>query len=210
MENIDRFSLRSEYENILSQIRELEYDKIVKKFFDTLPVLWAKSYKTFSPRLTDICIVSYGSFDYIFDDEPTDDEDSINDSASYESRIVTAYGISRPQKNKRDDARLRGWIGRTEEIYGKSWDKGHYIAHSIGGAIDRNELNAFPQKRTLNRGWSFQGKIYRKMERYCYENSGIFCFNRPIYLDETFRPTLLEFGILTIDKNWWIELFDNR
>jgi len=210
MENIDAYSLRSEYENILSQIKELGYDEIVKKFFDTLPILWTEKYKTFSSRLTDICIVSNGSFHYIFDDVPTDEESSIKDPTRYESRIVTVYGISSQQKNKRDDGRLRGWIGRTEEIFGKSWDKGHFIAHSFGGAIDRNELNAFPQKRTLNRGWSPQGKIYRKMERYCCDNTGIFCFNRPIYLDETFRPTLLEFGILTINKNLWIELFDNR
>ncbi len=46
------------------------------------------------------------------------------------------------------------------------------------------------------------------MERYCSENKGIFCFNRPIYFDETSIPSLLEFGILTIDKNLWIEMFD--
>lgn len=68
----------------------------------------------------------------------------------------------------------------------------------------------FHKKRTLNRGWSPQGKIYRKMERYCFDNDGIFCFNRPIYFDETFRPSLLEFGVLKRDKNLWVELFDNR
>jgi hypothetical protein len=210
MGKIDEFSLRAEYENILYQIKELEYYEIVDRFFDILPVLWTKNYKTFSSRLPDICIISNDSFHYIFDDETTHGSDTINDTINYESRIVAAYGISKLQINQRDDGRLKGWIGKTEERYGKSWDKGHFIAHSIGGEIDRNELNVFPQKRTLNRGWSPQGKIYRKMERYCSENKGIFCFNRPIYFDETSIPSLLEFGILTIDKNFWIEMFDNR
>lgn len=210
MNKIDKFSLKSDYISILSQIDELEYNEIVDVFFDVLPVLWAKRYRTFSPRISDICIISNDSFHYIFDDESTDNEIATNNFINYESRIVAVYGTSFPQTHKRDDGRLRGWIGKTEKIFGKSWDKGHFIAHSIGGAIDRNELNAFPQNRALNRGWSDQGKKYRKMERYCSENEGIFCFNRPIYLDESFKPTLLEFGVLTIDKKLWIELFDNR
>jgi len=210
MDSIDKFRLNLDYNSILSGINELDYNEVVKEFYNTLPVIWIKSYKTFSPRLTDICTVSNGSFHFIFDDTPTDYEDSTNSSIRYDSRIVAAYGISSPQTLKRDDGRLRGWIGKTEEIYGKSWDKGHFIAHSIGSAVDRNELNVYPQKRALNRGWSPQGKIYRKMERYCFENKGIFCFNRPIYLDETFRPTFLEFGVLMNDNVLWIELFDNR
>jgi hypothetical protein len=210
MDRIERFRLNSDYNNILSQNSELEYDGLVGKFYDSLPILWAKSYKTFSQRLTDICIVSCGTFHYLFDDSPTDVEEYTNNSIFFESRIVAVYGTSSPQIHKRDDGRLRGWIGKTEMIFGKSWDKGHYIAHSIGGSIDRNELNVYPQKRELNRGWSPQGKIYRKMERYCSDNKDIFCFNRPIYLDETFRPSFLEFGILMNDKNLWIELFDNR
>ncbi len=51
MEKIDEFSLRAKYDNILYHIKELEYDEIVNKFFDILPVLWTKNYKTFSPRL---------------------------------------------------------------------------------------------------------------------------------------------------------------
>ena len=207
---MDKFNLNSEYETILSQIKVLEYDEIISKLFDTLPVLWTRSYNNLSPRISNICVVSHDSFHYIFDIGPIDEDDFANSPIYYEHRIVTAYGISKPQKSKRDDDRLRGWIGKTEEVFGKLWDKGHFIAHSIGGAVDRNELNIFPQKRTLNRGWSPQGKIYRKMERYCFDNDGIFCFNRPIYFDETFRPSLLEFGVLKRDKNLWVELFDNR
>jgi hypothetical protein len=28
-------------------------------------------------------------------------------------------------------------------MLGSEWDKGHYIGHSIGGAADRVEVNAF-------------------------------------------------------------------
>ena len=43
-------------------------------------------------------------------------------------------------------------------------DKGHFIAHAIGGGLD---MNIFSQARDLNRGISEQGKVYRLMERYC-------------------------------------------
>lgn len=66
------------------------------------------------------------------------------------------------------------------------------------------------QKRSINRGWSERGKVFRKMERYCFENKDVFCFNRPIYLDESSKPAMYEFGILKIDGSIWVEVFDNR
>jgi len=210
MENFESFSLKSEYNSMLNPIKKLEYGKIIKKLSDSLPSLWSKKYKEFSHRLSDICIINHKTFDYIFDDVQSDNEDFNNTTLRYESRIVAVYGKSDPQKRKRDDGRFKGWLGKTEKIFGISWDKGHFIANSIGGVIDGVEINAFPQNRSLNRGWSDQGKVYRKMEDYCFNNPGIFCFSRPIYFDESFRPSLLEYGLLKFDNSFWIEIFDNR
>jgi hypothetical protein len=95
-------------------------------------------------------------------------------------------------------------------MYGPMRDKGHFIAHSIGGAVDRLEINVFVQRRDLNRYRSVEGKRYREMEKYCAQHPGTFCFSRPIYEDETSIPALLDFGVLRDDGALWIDTFDNR
>src|SRR5215510_664166 len=74
-------------------------------------------------------------------------------------------------------ARMKGWFWSTEEFVSANRDRGHFIAHSIGGGLD---VNVFWQDRDLNRGWSPEGKIFRQMETYCQEHPGTFCFSRPI------------------------------
>jgi|GEM_PF-2105796 len=39
------------------------------------------------------------------------------------------------------------------------------------------------QLRSLNRGWTDEGKLYRKMEAYVAAHEGTMFFARPIYLD---------------------------
>ena len=53
-------------------------------------------------------------------------------------------------------------FGRTGEIFGADYDKGHFVCHSAGGGGD---WNLFPQL-PLNRGWSEEGRLYRKMEAF--------------------------------------------
>jgi hypothetical protein len=123
---------------------------------------------------------------------------------------VAVSGRSAPRKRRRDDYRLKGWIGPTESTFGSQWDKGHFIAHSIGGAVDQEEVNVFVQRRDLNRGWSTAGKRFREMEKYCELNSGTFCFSRPVYHDQMARPALVEFGVLRENGEFWVECFENR
>jgi hypothetical protein len=93
-----------------------------------------------------------------------------------------------------------------EELAGTNRDKGHFIAHAIGGGTD---LNIFSQDRETNRGISVQGKVYRQMEKYCFARPGTFCFARPVYADATSVPRWLEFGLIKEDGRLWVELFDN-
>jgi hypothetical protein len=97
-------------------------------------------------------------------------------SPDAEARLVGVLGRSEPKIERRDDGRLRGWVGPTQKMFGREWDKGHFIAHSIGGAVDGWELNVFVQRRELNRGGSEEGKRFREMEKYCVANHGTFCF----------------------------------
>jgi len=123
-----------------------------------------------------------------------------------EDRVVGVLGVSARAEEGRDASRMRGWVGPTEELVGTERDKGHFMAHSIGGGLD---VNVFSQDRRLNRGWSSQGKLYRQMETYCYEQPGTFCFSRPIYADGSSVPRWLEFGLLKSDQTLWVEVFDN-
>ena len=38
-------------------------------------------------------------------------------------------------------------------------DKGHLLSHASGGELD---INLFPHRRELNRGWSEEGKLFRE------------------------------------------------
>ena len=84
------------------------------------------------------------------------------------------------------------------------------MAHELGGNVTGMEANVFIQRRSLNRGWSTEGKIYRAMERYCRDHAGTFCFSRPFYGDETSKPSFIEFGVLRAADDLWVQIFDNR
>src|ERR1019366_8678581 len=86
-------------------------------------------------------------------------------------------------------------------------DRGHFLSHAAGGELD---INLFPQRRELNRGWSPQGKVFRQMERSVANNPGTFHFHRALYDDDTWIPCRLEYGVLENDLEWWITRFINK
>jgi len=129
-----------------------------------------------------------------------------------EERVVLAYAISTKALNKRDASRIRGFpnvnastMKSDDENKFKS-DKGHFLGHASGGQLD---INLFPHRTGLNRGWSKEGKIFRKLERYVAKYTGTFFYHRPIYNDNTWVPSFLEYGVLKEDKLWEVEVFTN-
>lgn len=167
---------------------------------------WRDAYLQMSPRTVDIVVFTYGTFDYLFDafqqQEPYDPNSGV---PPIEARLIAAIGVStKPQRSHRDDGRLRGLtVSAMPEVIGP-WDRGHFIAHSIGGVVDGNEANVFLQMRSTNRG------KYRTMETYCVKNQGVMCFSRPIYIDVSAHPEKVEFGILKPDGELWVEVIPNR
>jgi hypothetical protein len=177
---------------------------------EELPYVWRDAYMEMTARQTNIVRWRYGAFEYLFDDHASlEATGAVHYDPNVEARLVAALGCSDPRETARDDYRLKGWVGATEKIFGKEWDKGHFIAHSIGGAVDGLEANVFVQLRHLNRGWSAAGKRFREMEQHCVLNRGTFCFSRPLYVDETARPAFVEFGVLKNNRELWVECFDN-
>lgn len=183
----------------------------VEFLLQELPYLWRDAYLEMTPHPTDIVRWQRGPFEYIYDDYASlEASGAVPYDPKADARLVAALGRSEPRKTARDDYRLRGWVGATEKMFGRYWDKGHFIAHSIGGAVDGLEANVFVQRRDLNRGWSAEGKRFREMEKYCVLNSGTFCSSRPLYVDQSAKPAFLEFGVLRSDGELWVERFDNR
>lgn len=176
-----------------------------------LPHVWRDAYLAMQPRPTNIVHFHVRTFEYFYD-HTTNLRIGVGADSVFEieARLVAVYGRSCMKTGERDDYRLKGWLGGTERTFGRYWDKGHFIAHSIGGAVDGAEVNVFPQRRDLNRGWSAAGKRYREMERYCETHSGTFCFSRPIYEDQSVRPSMFEFGFLSVELELCVECFENR
>jgi hypothetical protein len=172
---------------------------------EELPHCWKDRYLLMSSRPTDIIIFTYESFDYIFDAfEQQEQYDKASGSLPIEARLVAAIGTSKPKQTKRDDGRLRGLTVSPMPGPEAKWDRGHFIAHSIGGTVDGNEANVFLQSRSVNRG------KYRSFERYCQRNAGVTCFSRPIYGDTSAHPTEIEVGVLKVEGELWVQRLPNR
>jgi hypothetical protein len=167
----------------------------------SLPDLWCKAYQVMTAGPTDIVQVDEGGIATLFDCAY-----SAGPRAEQHDRVVAVFGVSRAAHGKRDSSRMQGFLGGgLGEVRGSTMDKGHFASHAQGGGLD---INLFPQRTGVNRGWSDEGRVYRAMERYCADNVGTFFFARPIYLDPTWIPHALEYGVLR-DGALWVERFPN-
>ncbi len=203
---------RIDFGALLAEAPEGTYEEVAAFLKQELPTWCQRAYRSASSRPMNLVCIDRGDFEFLFDDYTAlEDRGIVAYDPHEESRVVAVYGRSvGGRRRKRDDYRLRGWVGATEKTFGPGWDKGHLIAHSIGGAVAGSELNVFVQRRALNRGWSAEGKRFRAMEDYCASNPGTFCFARPIYQDGSAQPAFVEFGILRTPTDLWVDCFDNR
>jgi hypothetical protein len=128
-------------------------------------------------------------------------------------RVVLAYAVSSRQPHPRNRARMRGFpdvnVGVRAALGSKAVlaVRGHFLGHASGDELD---INLFPHRRDLSRGWAADGKRFRQMERYVALNPGAFFFHRPAYDDATWVPASLEYGVLMHNDQWWREVFANK
>jgi hypothetical protein len=168
---------------------------------------WLQVYTATTSHAANIVVVERGTFEYFCDSySGLEALGEVAFDQRVRDRVIGVLGTSTLMRRRRRGSFPNGWLELPEELDGSDRDKGHFIAHSIGGALD---VNVFSQDRDLNRGVSEQGKTYRQMEKYCYERPGTFCFSRPIYADTTSIPRWLEFGLIREDGSPWIEVFEN-
>jgi hypothetical protein len=194
-----------DYEGVLSESSGRGTANTALFLHERLPSLWRDAYLSAISHEPNLVWFRHRTFEYICD---LYSQLELTGSVPYDQtiadRVIGVFGTSSKAQETREAKRVR--IELSEEFEGTRRDDGHFMAHSIGGGFD---ANLFSQDRLLNRGWSGQGKIYRRMERYCREQEGTFCFSRPIYADGSNVPRWLEFGVLKNDEILWVEVFDN-
>jgi hypothetical protein len=196
-----------DYESLLAAVRAEGETNILFLLREQLPVAWRNSYVATVRHPTNIVRLKFRTFEYICDlYSELEATGEVPYDQTIQNRVVAVLGTSARAEEGRDAVRIREWDRPTDELLGTERDRGHFMAHCIGGGLD---VNVFSQERRLNRGWSPQGKIYRQMEAYCYEQPGTFCFSRPVYADGSSVPCWLEFGLLKADQTLWVEVFDN-
>lgn len=193
-------------ENFISSVEEL------KIFFDeNISDRWVEAYRKSCFGLAG-AITTQNFFRYTFLYDWTGDpvSEGIHACNIPDARVVGVYGISNSEVNLSNRRMMRKFIGPAMHAYKcftGHFDKGHFIAHHSGGPID---INLFPQRRDVNRGWSREGKRYRSMEKFVAANPGTFVFSRPIYKDFSCCPFEIEFGFCDINMNFLVERFPNR
>jgi len=172
------------------------------------------NYRTFGWKRTSRCcrtstmstVSRSNGFEYLWDlSSELVNQGAIPRSEAVDDRLIAAHGISRPNEGSRDDSRLRGrTLGPVEVV--APGDRLPYhrrlaIGHKLGGGLD---INIIPQSRAMN--W---GGEWRRMERYCQDNPGVYFFCRPIYASLCSHPAEIEFGILKDDTSLWVNSFPN-
>lgn len=197
-----------DYDYILSEAHATDYEEAVQFLWNVLPEEWCEKYRDMTSTTTNILQFNDYGFEYLFDfSSELVTKDGVSIDRIVEDRVVAVYGRSQSVNRKRDASRMRGFLGGPiKDSRKSSTDKGHFIGHSLGGGLD---VNLFPQRTDVNRGWSTHGKVFRAMERYCSKNPGTFVFCRPIYSDHTWRPCSIEYGLLLKTVAFWIERFEN-
>jgi len=198
-------SSRIDYVTVLSAAAASHVFDLASYLASCLPELWRELYiKTISHE-ANLVRFRNGTFEYLCDIySQLEMTGSVPYDQTVQDRVIGVCGRSSRAEEAASGKRIK--LELSEELEGTARDDGHFMARSIGGGLD---LNLYSQDRLLNRGWSAQGKIYRRMEKYCREQQGTFCFSRPIYSDGSNVPRWLEFGVLKSDETLWVELFDN-
>ena len=101
---------------------------------DRLTYDWLEHYKNMTPHLTNVCQFYYGDFEYLFDHyTELENKGVVSYNSTIEDRVVVVFGRSCSINEDRKFSRLKGWIGPTEKYLGKNTDKGHFMAHKMGG-----------------------------------------------------------------------------
>ncbi|MDQ3963603.1 MAG: DNA/RNA non-specific endonuclease [Actinomycetota bacterium] len=169
-------------------------------FVEAVVAGWVREYLRATLGHREIVEVEMANgFTYLYDSThhpPLDEADN---------RVLGAWGRSKPPAKPRDASRMRGYPSPQQDSLAPV-DRGHLIAHTIGGEYD---MNLIPQDAALNRGIGESNRRWRELERYCAAHPGTSLLVRAIYMDNTDRPAELEYCVLGDDGALRLERFVN-
>lgn len=192
-----------DYNQIISKYSVTSSQELFDIFWNDICHRWTEEYQLKFPHYGEITLSHYHAFAFTIDHEVNAGPETP------ETRVVSFFGISNKDIDTKNRRRMRDYWSMADlsELFGKPYDRGHYMAHGFGGPID---VNIFPQRRDINRPWSAEGKRYCAMERYVRNNPGTFVFSRPIFNDLTICPHYLEYGYFDSEFKLVTETFPNR
>jgi DNA/RNA non-specific endonuclease len=146
---------------------ELKFTNEVVPF---LVDIWVADYAR-TTRDSEIVETTVGRFSYLFDVE--------------QQRLIAAWGITRGRRvGKRDSSRMAGH----PQSAGKRYQRGHAIAHALGGGTD---INLVTQLGSVNMG------PFRALEREAGNTPGALYFTYWTYGESNAqRPTGVQQGLL--------------
>lgn len=199
------------YKQIVEKYGATSVEDIVRVFDNEIVFDWVDLYKSMGAGLYgEITLQKFQEFTYVFDCTEIGGDADIAATNLPDSRVIAVYGYSNTNVNISNRKMMRKHLGATTkafEFFGNYIDKGHFISHMAGGPID---INLFPQRRDINRGWSAEGKKYRDMEKFVADHPQTFVFSRPIYNDFSCCPSKLEYGYCDTSLNFNVAVFPNR
>lgn len=129
-------------------------------------------------------------------------------SSSNDDRTLLAIGTPERPDSARESAYQRGFP-LADIVGGRPTDRGHFIPYSAGGLFGPN---IFRQDRALNRGWSQEGRQYRRLERQAVSTGTAqrpIMFVHPTYIDVSDVPAFLAVGVLQ-GGDLTVQVFRNR
>ena len=186
---------RCQYEKIL---REYQGKDLIADLPELLLAFWQDDYRR-THGISEMVLVHLdgegSSFTYLFD--------------TTRQRVVGSAGLPTFVKHKRDKGRMAGHPLANSETY----DRGHLLAHSLGGGAD---INLVPQLSKVNRGG------FRRIERLVLDlaSRNVQCvyFVRPDYpvesvpADEKLSqlPMYIEQGVVGTSRVLTYDLFKNN
>jgi DNA/RNA non-specific endonuclease len=152
--------------------------------------LWVAHYCDLTRWEPEIVEIALASLTYLFDLAPSSGP-APHDA---DDRVVGVWGRLAKPRAARNRSRQAGFIPEPARWSEAGYDRGHFVAHSLGGGM---EINFFPQAKDLNRGSSERGRRWRALERHAASADEALIFVRPLYDGPSWRPALLDFCVVT-------------
>jgi len=196
-----------DYDALVNPRPSLLYDELVQHLLEVLPPLWQKAYRKMAQSPTSIHPFSHRGYEFLFDRaSELHARGVVPGERAVEDRIIVAYGRSTASTKRSGNGTKMSLLGSAAARFGDGSERSYLPGGVLGGTFD---ISLYPQYRNLDDERSSDSREYRAMKKYCSEQAGTFCFTRLIYSSRSWRPAVIEHGLLKADGIFWVRKFRN-